>query len=229
LASRVASSLRARIVSGELSPDTQLRVQSLAGHYDVAISPVREALNRLVSEKLVAAHDMRGFFVSPVSESELDELTRTRCWLNEIALRQSLDHGGARWEEAVVLGHHRLARAPRRLADGAPNPDWAEAHRVFHRTLTEGCRSQPLIGFCDQLFMEAERYRNLSRQAASADPARRDDEHRLIVDAVLARDLERATGLLNDHFVGTANLCRSLLRERAARGAEPTSQDGTPP
>jgi DNA-binding GntR family transcriptional regulator len=217
LASRVATSLRGRIVAGELPPDMQLRVQSLADHYEVAASPVREALNRLASEGLVTAHDMRGFFVSPVSANELDELTRTRCWLNETALRESIRHGGAVWEEALLLAFHRLSRLER-VAGGALNPEWIDAHRAFHRALTAGCRSSILVGVCDQLFVQAERYRNLARQSEAADPTRRDDEHRAIMDVALAHDAERAVALLNGHFARTAELCRDLLG-RADAGA----------
>lgn len=220
LASQVANSLRDRIVSGELAPDMQLRVQSLSEHYAVALSPVREALNRLASEGLVTAYDMRGFFVASVSVAELDELTRTRCWLNETALRHSMRQADPDWEEAVLLAFHRLSRLPRRQADGLVNPEWTDGHRQFHRALTAGCRSSILIEFCDQLFMQAERYRNLSRKAASASPGQRDDEHRLIVDAVLGRNADAAVQVLNAHFEATAALCRSLLGPEA-EAAEP--------
>jgi DNA-binding GntR family transcriptional regulator len=222
-ASLVANSLRNRIMAGELEPDMQLRVQSLADHYAVALSPVREALNRLASEGLVTAHDMRGFFVSSVSEAELDELTRTRCWLNETALRQSMAEGGAAWEEQVLLSYHRLSRLPRRLPNGEVSGEWSEAHRTFHRAVTAGCRSEILVGYCDQLFVQAERYRNLSRQAPAASPVQRDDEHRIIVEAVLAREADRAVGLLNDHFIATARLCRSVLLGRKAPEAGRTT------
>ncbi|OYU48725.1 MAG: GntR family transcriptional regulator [Rhizobiales bacterium PAR1] len=222
-ASLVANSLRNRIMAGELEPDMQLRVQSLADHYAVALSPVREALNRLASEGLVTAHDMRGFFVSSVSEAELDELTRTRCWLNETALRQSMAEGGAAWEEEVLLSYHRLSRLTRRTPTGEVSAEWSDAHRTFHRALTTGCRSEILVGFCDQLFVQAERYRNLSRQAPAASPLQRDDEHRIIVEAVLARNADHAVSLLNDHFAATAKLCRSVLLSRDPGDARRTS------
>lgn len=217
-ASLVANSLRNRIMAGELEPDMQLRVQSLADHYAVALSPVREALNRLASEGLVMAHDMRGFFVSSVSEAELDELTRTRCWLNETALRHAMADGGPAWEEAVLLAFHRLSRLTRHAPSGEVSAAWSDAHRTFHRALTAGCGSEILVGFCDQLFVQAERYRNLSRQAPSSSPSQRDDEHRVIVEAVLARQGDRVVGLLNDHFIATADLCRSVLIARALEG-----------
>jgi GntR family transcriptional regulator, carbon starvation induced regulator len=213
-ASAVADDLRMKIMSGVLAPNAHLRAQALADEYDLALSPIREALNRLASEGLVLAQDMRGFFVAPVSENELQELTRARCWLNETALRQSIASGGADWEECVLLAYHRLSRLPRSSSGGAANADWNEAHRTFHRALTEGCRSAILVGFCDQLFVQAERYRNLSRQSPRASAEQRDDEHRAILEAALAREAELAVTLLNQHFTATAELCGLVLRER---------------
>ena len=223
-ASLVASNLRHRIMTGDLAPDTHLRVQALADAYEVALSPVREALNRLSSEGLVSALDMRGFFVAAVSEEDLDELTRTRCWLNETALRQSIASGGSAWEERVVLAYHRLARKDR-FEDGVLSAEWNEAHRAFHRALTDGCNSGQLIGYCDQLFVQAERYRNLSRKAPTANPSQRDDEHREIMDVALGRDADRAVRVLNRHFTITADLCRSVLRARMARSPEAASSE----
>jgi GntR family transcriptional regulator, carbon starvation induced regulator len=222
-ASVVADDLRMKIMTGALAPDVHLRVQALANTYEMALSPVREALNRLASEGLVLAQDMRGFFVAPVSAKELHELTRTRCWLNEIALRESIASGGPDWEERVLLAYHRLARAERRDALGAANPDWNEAHRTFHRALTDGCGSSVLIDFCDQLFVQAERYRNLSRQSPNASSLQRDDEHRSIMEAALARDYGRTIALLNRHFIATAELCGLVLKQLDSN-ASPVSQ-----
>ena len=211
-------------MTGELIPRHQLRVQALADAYDTAISPVREALNRLASEGLVSAHDMRGFFVAPVSEQELQELIRTRCWLNETALRESIRSGSQAWEERLLLAYHRLTRQQRYDGSGDPIPAWTEAHRAFHRALTDGCNSSILVSFCDLLFVQAERYRNLSRQAPTADARQRDDEHRTIVDAALSGNADHAVDLLNRHFETTADLSRLVL----GRFENETSGEATP-
>ena len=58
--------------------------------YDVGNSPLREALNRLSENGMVVREENKGFRVAPASEEELKELIRTRCWLEEIALRESI-------------------------------------------------------------------------------------------------------------------------------------------
>ncbi len=98
-------------------------------------------------------------------------MTRTRTWLNETGLRESIAGGDSAWEEAVVLSLHRLSRVSRFAEDGAArNPLWEDAPRQSHRSLVAGCRSAWLVGFCEQLFDAFERYRNLSPFTGKARP-----------------------------------------------------------
>ena len=89
LASAAYERLRRDIRIGRLAPGEKLRIDALRAIYEIGASPLREALNRLSAEGLVVQEDQRGFRVPPVSIEDLLELTRTRCWLNEIALRES--------------------------------------------------------------------------------------------------------------------------------------------
>lgn len=226
--------LRGDIISGQFAGGEKLRIRQLCERYGFGISPVREALNRLSSDGFVIQSDLHGFRVAALSVEDLRELTRTRAWLNERALRESIAHGDAAWEEAIVIAHHRLSRTKRWLGEDAAdgvNPEWEVAHRVFHTALISGCRSRWLIGYCEQLFDVADRYRHMSR-TATARRTRGPDEHRLIMEATVARDPDLAVSRLVAHFQRTAEHCEAAFtcgpqavstavkrgRERARRG-----------
>ncbi|MCC7083291.1 MAG: FCD domain-containing protein [Burkholderiales bacterium] len=226
LASRACEALRRDIIRAQFAPGAKLLIRALCERYGVGSSPMREALNRLSRDGLVGRSDQRGFWVMPLDQEHLAELTRTRCWLNEVALRESIRRGREAWEESVVLAYHRLQRTPR-YPDGHEsqtyNPAWERAHRAFHSSLIAACESRWLIGFCEQLFDSADRYRYLSRVMSRARKVKR-DEHRAIVDAVLARDADRAVALLNRHFDGTARLVHesnAIAAKRPAAGRRP--------
>jgi DNA-binding GntR family transcriptional regulator len=175
--------------------------------YQTGQTPLREALNRLTAEGLVECRDQRGFYVTGVSRSELEELTRTRCWVESLALRQAMAAATPEWEEALLVAHHRLGRTPRSLSTERfeDNPEWERLHRIFHRTLISQCGSRPLVAFCDQLADQLYRYRRLS--IVKAFPSRQvTDEHRAILDAVLGRGVEQATLLLAAHYTATADV-----------------------
>ncbi len=196
LASAVYERLRNDIVSASLLPGERLGMDALRTRYQVGGSPLREALNRLVSEGLVTQEDQKGFRVAPVSIEELRELTHTRQLINEIALRESMRNGDAAWEEGIILAYHRLVRNPN---DQGKTPESERLHREFHRALIIGCGSRLIIQMTQQLFDRAKRYQMLSI-SRGAPPRDGNEEHRQIMEAVLTREVERAVKLANDHI-----------------------------
>lgn len=218
LATSVYAQLRADLLSGRLEPETKVRVEWVVSQYGAGASPVREALNRLASEGLLDRQEQRGFSVVPISESDLEELTRTRCMVEELALREAIRNHSIPWEEEIVLALHRLSRVPRHPADDAEasNPDWEGAHRRFHRALIAACRSAPLVGFCEQLADQAFRYRQIANGNAKI---ARDQmsEHRDIAEFTLAGDADRAAETLRRHYQLTSDLCRDWLQQRKSR------------
>lgn len=207
VASSVYDQLRLDILTGTLQPGEKLRSEFLRGRYKAGISPVREALNRLASERLVCREDQRGFHVAGVSKAGLAELTKTRCWLEEIALRESIAHGDDAWEEQIVLAFHRLSKTPRSSDAAAPafNPRWEDHHRNFHAALIANCGSQWLLNFCSQLVDQTDRYRQI---AAAVDFPEREEhsEHKALMEAALARDASRAIAVHHDHIQKTADM-----------------------
>ena len=207
LATNLYDQLRHDLLAGLLDPGSKLAIEALCERYATSQTPLREALNRLVADGLVRRKEQRGFVVAEVSAADLEEITRTRCWLEEIALRESIAVHSTVWEEALVLAHHRLARAPRSLREDRfeDNPEWEPLHRAFHRALIAGCGSRWLLGFCEQLADQHHRYRRLSAPRAFHKRAVK-GEHQALVDAALAGDADKAVGLLRAHFERTAKV-----------------------
>lgn len=207
--------IRRDILQGDLFPGDKLQIDAISERYGIGAVPVREALNRLSSEGLVDRKSHRGFSVSPISIAELEELVKTRIWLETLALTESMKHGDEAWEEALVVSFHRLARTQRRLPeDGSreTSEEWEARHKDFHILLLEHCGSSWLIGFCSMLMDQSVRYRNLSMNT-NPNKLRREgaaEEHRAILDAVLERDAVRACDLLAEHYRITLDSLRNV-------------------
>jgi DNA-binding GntR family transcriptional regulator len=201
-ASSVFERIRNDILDGLLPPGGRLQIKALMESYGIGQTPLREALNRLSAEGMVISEDQRGFAVPGISADELVELTRTRCWLEERGLRESMAAANDAWEEAVLLAGHRLERTPR-APDGPLAAAWEPRHREFHRLLVGNCGSRWLVGFCDQMTDRHQRYRRLASRRAFPE---RDvlSEHRQIQEAVLKRDVDGAVALLTAHYQRTA-------------------------
>lgn len=216
LASIVYDRLRQDIISVAVPPGEKLHIRSLCERFDVGLSPVREALSRLSTEGLVAQSDHRGFAVAPMSEADLVDLTRARSWLNETAIRKSIENGDAAWEESVVLSFHRLFRTPRFEPGNETERSeaWERAHRNFHTSLISASGSDRLTRYCEQLFDSAERYRHVGRKAGVK--GNRDKEHRDLMEAVVARDADTAARVIKQHFERTAELVREVLKRQGS-------------
>ncbi len=215
MTSRVLTQMRSDIISGALEPGRKLKIEELRQKYDVGTSPIREALSLLTSDHLVERLDQRGFRVMKVSLDEYEELLRTRIWLEERALRESIAQGQSGWEEQVVLAAYRLSRVPRSDATDAfiANMEWEDRHKHFHMTLLAACNSSILLKFCNQLYDQNTRYRHLS--GPSAYPSRDvNAEHGAICDAVLARNADLATELLIAHYQHTSDFLRGRISAR---------------
>ena len=199
--------LQADILTGHLQPGRKLRLKDLIEEYDTGNSPLREALNRLSANGMVVREENRGFRVSPANTAELAELTRTRCWLEEIALRESIAHGDVAWEERIVLAYHWLTRAAQSEDEStkATGPEWEEHHREFHLALISACNSSILIDFCAQLNKQSFRYRNLAEVVEYRDRHEL-DEHGELQEAALSRDADRAVELLKKHYTVTSEI-----------------------
>lgn len=222
-ATNVYDQLRADLLAGTMEPGAKLAIEALAERYATSPTPLREALNRLVSEGMVERREQRGFVVPPISTADLDEITRTRCWLEEIALRESITARTTAWEERLVLAHHRLARTPRSLSDKRfeDNPEWEPLHRAFHRALIAGCGSRWLLAFCDQLADQHHRYRRLSAPRAFAKRGVK-SEHQQLLDAAIEGRADDAVALLRAHFERTARMIHEDPRLACLRNAAPT-------
>lgn len=216
LASSVYERMRNEIVSGLLPPGAKLRIEVLKNRYGLGASPVREALNRLSMEKLVVQVDQRGFMVAPISMTDLQELTDTRCELYALTLPRSIERGDEAWEENIVLCLHRLNRAKWEVGDPpALNPLARQAHRDFHRALVAAYGSPLLIDFMDTLFDFSDRYRLLSQRAPTAIRREHNNEHAQLAEAVINRQVAEAVSLSQDHVRRTSELVAKAFEPQA--------------
>lgn len=205
-ASSVFDHLQRDILTGQLQPGLKLRLNVLINEYGTGNSPLREALNRLSANGMVVREENRGFCVAPASIEDLMELTKTRCWLDEIGIRESIANGDTEWEEGVVLAFHRLTRAARSKEENEyPASDRDRYHREFHLALTSACGSSILTDFCTVLYQRTTRYQNLAG-VAEYQGRHELEEHRELQEAVLQRNADLAVKLLHSHYEMTSDI-----------------------
>ncbi|WP_194836688.1 GntR family transcriptional regulator [Nocardia sp. XZ_19_369] len=196
--------LRDAIMRGKFAPGDALKPQDLAKEQGVSLAVVREALVRLVGEGLADRLPNRGFAVPACSDRRWQEIAEARRTIEPVLLRMSIQRGDLDWESRVRAAHHCLSRTPPYVPDEGEyySDAWSEAHRVFHRTLLEGCGNPVLLETFDRLWTASELARRWSsRRNPDRDGA---EEHRKLEEAALARDPETAAATLTHHLTLTA-------------------------
>ncbi|KRC84901.1 GntR family transcriptional regulator [Achromobacter sp. Root83] len=220
LSEQVYRLLRRDIMSGAFAPGQSLRLEVLRQRYGSSFSPIREALNRLRSERMVINTTSRGFSIAPLSVEEMWDACETRILIDCDALRRSLAHADDAWEARLVGAYHALTLAVQRAGKASPPAEDLEEllearHLDFHHALIGACRSRWLLDLSTQLYAQTERYRRPARAGATAYGPERDvdDEHRQLLDAAISRDVDGSVAMLAAHYRKTAQFIERIISQ----------------
>ena len=83
------SSLKAALISGGFQPGQALVIRTLAAQFGISPTPVREALQRLVAERLLEVLPSRSVVVPDLSAEKFEQLTQIRCALEGLAAERA--------------------------------------------------------------------------------------------------------------------------------------------
>jgi DNA-binding GntR family transcriptional regulator len=202
-AERVAHLLRNEIQGGELRPGTRLRQHEIAVRFGVSTTPVREAFALLQAQGLVRIDAHRGAIVFRPSPRELVESQEIRCALEYLAVTKAM----GRLNDATVSELRQLIT---KMRDVEAAEDWVELNDRFHMRLYEASDNHSLVEMIAAIRETSNIYIRMfvDQQPAGA---RSDDQHEEILEAILAKDKERAHRVLERHIEGAVGRLVEIL------------------
>lgn len=180
------------IDSGVYKPGDRLVENELAERFGVSRTPIREALQRLETQSLLA-RDGRSLIVASLDHNQMADLYVVRCELEGLAARLAARH--ATQEEIRVL--RQMVEADRKLL-GDPAA-LARANRRFHKQVHLASHNPFLVRQLDLV------YRSMALMATTslAVEGRGEKalaEHERIVDAIAEGNGPEAYAALRDHI-----------------------------
>ena len=203
--------LREDIIEGRLAPGSKLRIEHLRTQYGIGAGTLREALTRLVSDALVSTEGQRGFSVTPIAMSDLEDITRLRVQIETEALRQSIRHGDAAWRSQLRASYEAISNFEQPIT-ASHRRHWEALNVRFHDALLAGQASPWTEKLLRILARHSERYRCY----AIALPGMTRDvhaEHTEIFELALAGREARAALALEAHICATPHLLLQALRD----------------
>jgi DNA-binding GntR family transcriptional regulator len=214
-AESVYQAMRKDVLAGRLRPGAKLRFADLGTRYEASTSVLREGLSRLAEQGLVVVEPQHGYYVTPLSEEDLRDLTDARLAVEGLVLRNAIADGDVAWESRLVGASHTLERTPMLDPDDPAlfNEEWTAAHSAYHAALLDGCTNVRLRTMAAALRDSAELYRRWSRRLGGDEDRDIPGEHRAILTAVLDRDADRAVALLTTHITHTTDVLIAAAAE----------------
>lgn len=219
LARTAYQQLKQDIIQSHFGPGEKLLMSSLKTRYGLGVSPLREALSQLVSERLVTAESQRGFRVSPMSVAELKDIYDARAQLEGLVVELALARGDDLWEAGVVAAHHALSKVTHIESVEDQLNQWDQRHQAFHQAVVAGCCSPQLLVVRQTLMDQAARYRYLwlKRTVFSAQAlVDKQQEHQALFDALLARQ-PQAGAMMREHLISPIAIITQVLTEQGVR------------
>lgn len=190
----VVVALRGAILSRRLAPDTAVTEAYVSTTYAVARPTARIAIDRLVADGLLVREPHHAARVRRLGSDDIDDLFVSRAAI-EAAAVELLAATSTVPPEAAETNRELLA-----LPADAP---YAARDLVFHRALVNGTSSTRLPRLHDLLMGEIE----LGIAQVEAHGLRSADEvaadHRSILDAIAAGDVELAGRLARAHVLAS--------------------------
>ena len=189
----VAEQLRQRIFRRELEPGSWIDELKIAEEFGISRTPLREALKVLAAEGLVTMKVRRGAYVTEMSEKDLRDVYHL------LSLLES-DAAGVVAERATPEQQQTLRDLHAELESAAGNREaFFSVNERFHMALLDMAdnrwRSQMVADL--RKVMKLNRHNSLFKQGRIEDSL---NEHRAILDAMLARDAEGTRRAMQAHF-----------------------------
>lgn len=200
--------LREAILDGILAPNEWLREESLKEILGVSRTPVREALNRLEEEGLIARTPGQGARVTTLTIEDMSVVYQVRGNLESLTARMATEHGSQPAKAALQHLHDGMHKA----SEQDDRNEFSRLNIGFHQALTEMAGNAYLTRLLATVETAIRRFgtRSYSRERMAHIVL----EHAAIVDAVVSGDGDAASQAAIDHaaHARTATLSRFLNR-----------------
>lgn len=194
------------VIIFRIRPGERINEGSLAKELNASRTPLREALNRLVAERLVEFRPGKGFFCRELDPQSIFELYEAREVVEvatiDLACRRASDEDIAKLkEDFFVKGMSYVGKTILEVT---------ERDEAFHTSIA-GMSGNNELGCLLQNINERIRYIrwiDLSQRVAASR-----DEHRKIMDAILDRDTDKAQKIMRAHISKRMDQIVSAVKE----------------
>lgn len=146
--------LREAVVTGRLSPGERIDQDALAARYGLSNMPIRQALVRLESQRLVESRPHHGFLVASMSAEDMEEIYAMRSVLERLVAGRA----AGRVTEATLDALEALRDAQEAAIAKDDFGLYVKLDRKFHRLLYTSSKMRRCCDTIEYLRDASDRY-----------------------------------------------------------------------
>jgi DNA-binding GntR family transcriptional regulator len=171
-----------------------LRLEEIAGRFEISTTPVREALRELEAEGIVTIFPHRGAVVTELRAEELQDIYEIRATLEEMATRIAVPQ---MTEETITKLTNIIEQMNSHIGELAT---LVKLNHMFHNTLYATSGRTHLCELTDMLRHRTQHYLHAFITHQGGMP-RAIVEHKEILDACRRGDAEKAANIVHEHVM----------------------------
>ncbi len=212
LADEIAVRLRRDILRGKLPPDAPIKERDNASELGVSRTPMREAIRMLAKEGLVILRPSRSPIVARPSFKEISDQVAVLLALEKLSAELACKNATA----ADLAELHAFNQRMSDCYDQADPLDLFEIDMAFHTALAKASHNASLAETHRAYLARLWRARFLSA-SQKRNRVRVIGQHRSILDALEARDVEAVRAAIDRHLGHLAEDIRPIIEEEQRR------------
>lgn len=214
LRGRVFHHLREDILSGKYKEGDELKEVAIGEELGVSRTPVREAFRQLELEGLIQIIPNKGAYVTGITQKDVKDIYVIRSLLEGLCARWACEHIT---EEQMEEMEENIYLAKFHAKKGHLE-QLAELDNRFHDILYEACNSKMLEHQLKDFHEYVLRVRKKTLANVNRGP-KSNEEHEQIMEAIKAKDADRAEKLANMHMINAyENMVKNGLHEAYVDG-----------
>ncbi|MDU9030773.1 GntR family transcriptional regulator [Pseudomonas mediterranea] len=212
----VYEELRKQILTLQLKPGSQLDEVSLAGHFGVSRSPVRDALARLISEGLVTILPNRTTLVTPFEIEEFPKYITALDLTQRAVTRLAALNRSESDLERIRLSNSVYVQA---LANGSFQ-QMSETNKAFHMEIARAGHNPYLTRYYERLLGEGQRLLHLHFDfiVSSQTLTSPDHDHDRIIEAIALGQADAAEVASQEHTLLFRDRFLDFMRQNLTQG-----------
>jgi DNA-binding GntR family transcriptional regulator len=195
-----------KIVSLELPPGTVLTEARLMQELRIGRTPIREAIQRLIVERLVTHLHHRGMLVAEIRAADVQQITEFRTQVEGLAARLAATRMTPEQMEELQKIHAALDRS----VEETDIDTFVTQDRAFHTLLARGARNQYVEDALNKLYNLHLRlwYFLYRKQGGLRETVH---EHQKLIEALMRRDPQASERAMQAYVIRIAGQMKDVI------------------